>query len=99
MDNISTVIPLIILLVILALVGKIVGCGVSARAFWFDREESFALGCAMCGRGALELVLVSFGLGAGLINETLFTTLVMVTVITVIITPILYTIAENRIKD
>jgi Kef-type K+ transport system membrane component KefB len=99
MENATNVIPLILLLLLLALAGKILGCGVGAKVFKFSNNESFTLGCAMCGRGALELVLVSFGRGAGLIDNTIFTTLVMVTVITVIVTPIIYTLAERRIKD
>ncbi len=97
--NLVNVIPLIIILVVLAVLGKIIGCGVGGKLFNFSNEESFTLGCAMCGRGALELVLVSFGRGAGLITDEIFTTLVMVTVITVIVTPIIYTLAEKRIKD
>lgn len=98
LDELPKVIPLIIILTLLAIVGKIVGCGVGAKIFDFSNRESLTLGCAMCGRGALELVLVSFGLEAGLIDESIFTALVMVTVITVIVTPILYTLAERRIK-
>ncbi|MCK5560829.1 MAG: cation:proton antiporter, partial [Thermoplasmata archaeon] len=98
LDELPKVIPLIIILTILAIVGKILGCGVGAKIFDFSNRESLTLGCAMCGRGALELVLVSFGLEAGLIDESIFTALVMVTVITVIVTPILYTLAERRIK-
>jgi Kef-type K+ transport system membrane component KefB len=98
-NELEMVIPLILVLIILALTGKIIGCGLGARAFLFSREESLTLGCAMCGRGALELVLLSFGREAGLIDQTIFTTLVLVTVITVLITPILYTLAEKRIKD
>lgn len=99
MNNLTEVIPLILILVILALVGKIIGCSIGAKIFDFSNEESLTLGCAMCGRGALELVLVSFGREAGIINDAVFTTLVLVTIITVIITPILYTLAERNIKD
>lgn len=97
-DKIPRVLPLILILTTLAIIGKIIGCGLGAKLFNFSPQESLALGCAMCGRGALELVLVSFGYEVGLINETIFTALVMVTVITVIVTPIMYTYAERRIK-
>ncbi|WP_455391736.1 cation:proton antiporter [[Eubacterium] cellulosolvens] len=99
MDNIVNVIPLIIIILILALLGKIIGCGAGAKLFKFSNEESLALGCAMCGRGALELVLLSFGLGAGIIDNSVFTALVVITVVTVIVTPILYTLTERRIKS
>ena len=99
MDQIVHVIPFIIIILLLAVFGKIIGCSTAAKVFKFSNQESFALGCAMCGRGALELVLISFGRGAGIIDDTVFITLVIVTVITVIITPIMYTLAEKRIED
>jgi len=98
-DDLFQIVPLIIILVVLAILGKIIGCGIGAKLFKFSNTESLALGCAMCGRGALELVLVSFGYDAGLINDTFFTALVLVTVSTVIITPIIYTVAERRIEE
>lgn len=98
-SDIINIIPLLIIILILALIGKILGCGVGAKLFKFSNSESLALGCAMCGRGALELVLLSFGFEAGLITSQIFTALVIVTVITVITTPIIYTLAERRIKD
>jgi Kef-type K+ transport system membrane component KefB len=98
-SEITTAFPLVVLILVLAVLGKVIGCSSAAKLFKFSNEESLALGCAMCGRGALELVLVSFGYGAGIIDETIFITLVLVTIITVLITPILYTIAERRMKD
>jgi Kef-type K+ transport system membrane component KefB len=98
-DQIIYVIPFILIILLLAVLGKIIGCGTSAKVFKFSNQESLALGCAMCGRGALELVLISNGRDAGIIDDTVFITLVIVTVITVIITPILYTLAEKRIKE
>ena len=98
-NEILWVLPFIIIIAVLAILGKIIGCGLSAKLFNFSNEESLALGCAMCGRGALELVLLSFGFNAGIINPMIFTTLVIVTISTVIATPILFTYAERAIKS
>jgi Kef-type K+ transport system membrane component KefB len=98
-ETMINIIPLIIFLVILAIIGKIIGCGMGAKLFKFSNEESWTLGCAMCGRGALELVLVSFAYEAELIDHSIFVAIIIVTVITVMITPIIYTLAERRIKD
>jgi Kef-type K+ transport system membrane component KefB len=98
-NELGNALPLIIIILILAVFGKILGCGTAAKIFKFTNEESFALGCAMCGRGALELVLLSFGRNAGIIDDTIFISMVMVTIITVLLTPIIYTMAEKRIKE
>jgi Kef-type K+ transport system membrane component KefB len=91
--SLGEVLPLIIVLGVLVLVGKIVGCGLGAKLLRFKNRESLTIGCAMCGRGALELVLLSFGLEIEAISEPQFISLVIVTLITIIFTPILYAIA------
>ena len=93
------IIPLILALTILAVLGKVIGCGLGAKIYRFSNRESYSIGCAMCGRGALELVLLSFGRSINLIDDTIFTALVMVTILTVIITPLLFTLMERRIKS
>jgi Kef-type K+ transport system membrane component KefB len=90
------VVPFILALVLFVFLGKIVGCGLGARLCKFKSSESFLIGCAMCGRGALELVLLSFGLEIGVINESQFISLVVVTLVTIVLTPILYTMATKR---
>lgn len=92
----SEVVPLIVILGILVILGKILGCGLGARLCRFGKSESIIIGTAMCGRGALELVLLSFGLEIEAITEPQFISLVIVTLITIILTPILYTLAVKR---
>jgi Kef-type K+ transport system membrane component KefB len=92
----SEVIYLIILLGILVFAGKILGCGLGARICKFNKSESLLIGTIMCGRGALGLVLLSFGLDIGVIDDAQFTSLVIVNLITIIFTPIFYTLLEKR---
>lgn len=101
-SSLREVIPLIAVLVILVFVGKIVGCGLGAKICRFSNNESFTIGVAMCGRGALELVLLSFALEIEAISESQFIALVIVTLVTIVLTPILYTLSvkrnENKVK-
>jgi Kef-type K+ transport system membrane component KefB len=97
-------IPLILILVIFAFLGKVLGCGLGAKICKFKNNESLTIGTAMCGRGALELVLLSFGLEIEVINESQFISLVIVTLVTILLTPILYTISikiseKKRVKS
>jgi Kef-type K+ transport system membrane component KefB len=96
--EILNIIPLVLLLTVLAILGKVIGCGLGARIFRFSKRDSWTIGCAMCGRGALELVLLSFGRSIDLINDTIFTALVLVTILTVIITPLIFSLSERWIK-
>jgi Kef-type K+ transport system membrane component KefB len=79
-----------------AIFGPLFGCGLGAKLSKFNKKESVMIGYAMCGRGALELVLLNFALNINLIDETIFTALVFVTISTVILTPILYKLAGKE---
>ena len=82
----------------MALLGKFLGCGLGARIFGVDWKTSGYIGIAMGGRGALELVLLSLGYDRGIINADLFASVVIVTLITVILTPIILYLYEIRAK-
>ncbi len=88
---------LVFLLTLGALAGKFIGCGLGARLSHLDKKQSGFIGIAMGGRGALELVLLSIGYEKGIINGPLFASVVLVTLLTVIITPILLSLYEKRI--
>lgn len=90
------VVSLILVISILAFLGKIIGCGLGAKICKFNKNESIVIGTVMCGRGALELVLLSFGLEIEAITEPQFISLVIVTLITIVLTPILYTLTIKR---
>ena len=92
-------VPLIAILLVLAVAGKVFGCGLGAKLSGFNKDESVMIGFAMCGRGALELVLVNYAFSIDLIDETIFTALVVITVLTVIITPILYHLVNKEDSD
>ncbi len=93
---IGVVVPLIVVLVILVFAGKILGCGLGAKLCGFTNNESLNIGVAMCGRGALELVLLSFGLEIEAISESQFISVIIVTLFTIVLTPILYTLSVKR---
>ena len=82
----------------MAIVGKFLGCGFGAKIFGVNWRTSGYIGVAMGGRGALELVLLSLGYDRGIISADLFASVVIVTLITVILTPILLHLYENRFK-
>jgi Kef-type K+ transport system membrane component KefB len=74
-------------LVLVAIVGKVAGCGAGARAAKFSNEESFAVGVAMMPRAGVELILVKLGLDYGLIGSDIASAILVMVVITTLITP------------
>lgn len=73
-----------------AFIGKIVGCGVGARIMGLARERSALIGLGMCGRGSLELALVSYGFANGIIGEEIFSAVVIVSLLTIVFTPLIF---------
>ena len=71
-----------------AIVGKVFGAGIMARLFGKNNRDSLIIGVSMNGRGAVELILAVIGLELGLIDERVFSVLVLMAFITTLMTPI-----------
>ena len=69
-------------ILLLACVGKIGGCGLTARLFGMSRADAWAAGFALNARGAMEMVLAATALEVGLIDEPLFVALVVMAFLT-----------------
>lgn len=76
-------------LLIVAILSKIVGCGLGAKICGFSNMDSLAIGVGMISRGEVALIVAQKGEQAGLISSTLFPAVVLVVIVTTLITPIL----------
>ncbi len=75
--------PLITLVIIgIAFSGKLLGSGLGAYLGGFSKSESLATGFGMNARGAMEIILGLIALESGLINETIFVSLVIMALVT-----------------
>ncbi len=92
-----SLVSLIVVLVLVALAAKFVGCALGAKLSGLDRRESGYVGIAMGGRGALEMVLLTIGYEKGIISASLFASVVIVTLLTVILTPVLFSLYERKL--
>jgi Kef-type K+ transport system membrane component KefB len=83
--------PFALLLLFIAIVSKIGGCGLGAKLGGFNKQESFRLGVCMISRGEVGLIIASLGLSAGVFraDQPLFAALFLVILLTTIVTPIL----------
>jgi len=71
-----------------SVVGKVVGSGGVARWSGSSRRDAAIIGFAMNGRGAVELILATIGLEAGIITPEIFSILVFMAFFTTFITPL-----------
>lgn len=91
-------IPLILMLYASAVLGKLLGCGLGAKLFGLSWMDSALIGIGMGGRGSLELAILTFGLSAGLIDQGLFATVIVVSMLTALTTPIFFREFIKRAK-
>jgi Kef-type K+ transport system membrane component KefB len=71
----------------LAIIGKVIGCGIGALAGGFDRAGSLAIGVGMVARGEVALVMIAAGQAAGLVDDQLFSATIVMTLLTTLVTP------------
>ncbi len=89
----------VLVLLLAALVGKFVGSGAGALLGRMNREEAVVVGIAMNGRGAVELVIASIGLKLGIIDDVVFSILVLIAFVTTMLPPLSLGFYLKRIRQ
>jgi Kef-type K+ transport system membrane component KefB len=74
------------LILVVAIVGKLVGATVAARAQGLTTQKSAAIGVLMNTRGLTELIILNVGREFGVLDTPLFTMLVVMAIVTTIMT-------------
>jgi len=75
-------------LLLVAILTKIVGCGLGARICGFSGRESLQVGIGMVSRGEVALIVAQKGYAMGLMNLQLLPPLVLMVILTTIFTPV-----------
>jgi len=82
-----------IVIIIVAIIGKTIGCGIGAKLSGMNYRESLNVGVGMIPRLELALIIVSSAISHGLLTGTvahqILTMTILLTIATTLITPIL----------
>jgi Kef-type K+ transport system membrane component KefB len=90
----------LLLIVLVAIVGKIIGGSLGARIAGEPWRPALAIGSLMNARGLMELIVMKVGLDAGLIGRPLFTMLLVMAIVTTVMTgPLLNVFARHQHED
>jgi Kef-type K+ transport system membrane component KefB len=81
-------IPLTLFILVVAIMGKVVGCGVLAWLAGFGRGEALRVGVGMISRGEVGLIVAGYGLAHGIIGNDIFSAMILMVLVTTMITPI-----------
>ncbi len=82
--------------VLIALVTKVIGCGLMSRICGFRGFDTLKIGIGMMTRGEVALIVSQKGLSAGLISSEYFTAVILLIIISSIVTPILLKLLYSK---
>lgn len=75
--------------VLVALISKIIGCGLMAKICRFNFKDSLKIGVGMMTRGEVALIVSQKGLSVGLLTPVYFTAVILLIIVSSISTPII----------
>ncbi len=84
------------LLLVVAILTKIIGCGLGAKLCGYSSAEATQIGVGMISRGEVALIVANKGAALGILSSVFFGPVVIIVIVTTIITPILLKIVFSR---
>ena len=78
-----------ILFVVVALLTKIIGCGLMTKVFGHTWKDSLKVGVGMMTRGEVALIVSQKGLEVGLMDARYFTAVILLIIVSSVATPII----------
>lgn len=85
--------------VIVAMLSKILGCGLVSKCFKYSWRDCLKIGAGMMTRGEVALIITNKGLGLNIIDSSYFTAVILLIIVSSIVTPIVLKLLFGRTKD
>lgn len=82
--------------VIVALICKIIGCGLMARICGFKGNDALKIGVGMMTRGEVALIVSQKGLSVGMLSPVYFTAVILLIIVSSIATPIILKVLYGK---
>lgn len=82
--------------VAVALITKIIGCGIMARLCGFNSGDSLKIGIGMMTRGEVALIVAQKGLSVGLLDPVYFTAVILLIIVSSISVPLILKLLYSR---
>jgi len=76
------------IVIIVAIVSKLVGCGLPSLLFLKSKSKAMIVGVGMISRGEVGLIVAGIGVSAGVLSSNIYTTVIIMIAVTTLITPI-----------
>ena len=76
------------IVIAVAIVTKLTGCGLPAMLFLRNKSKAMKVGIGMISRGEVGLIVAGIGVTSGALSPNIYTTIIIMVAITTLITPI-----------
>ncbi len=90
------------IIIAIAILTKLIGCGLPSWIFLRDKKNSMRVGIGMVSRGEVGLIVAGVGVTSGVLSSDIYTSIIMMIAVTTIITPIWlkssYNVKNNLLK-
>ncbi len=79
---------LVIVLTLTAILTKLIGCWLPARALGFSSKDALVIGVGMVPRGEVAMIVALIGLNAGFVGQDVYSSVLLMALLTTIATPL-----------
>lgn len=76
------------IIIIVAIVSKLAGCGLPALMFLRNKSKAIKVGIGMISRGEVGLIVAGIGVTAGVLSSNIYTTVIIMVAVSTLVTPI-----------
>lgn len=95
----SSKLMLLMTILVVAILGKVIGCFFPSLFCGFNRQEALRVGVGMISRGEVGLIVAGVGLASGVINQEVFSIMVIMVLVTTMVTPLLLRLVFPKIEE
>lgn len=88
-----------LVLIVLAIVGKVIGSGLGAHFSGFNRDQALQIGIGMVPRAEVAIIIANLGLKLNLITDKQIATAILMVLITTLVTPSLLKWSFQRVEQ
>ncbi len=85
-----------VLLMVVAIVSKMIGCGIPSALILKDRSKGLKIGVGMISRGEVGLIVAGIAISAQVITQNIYSAIVSMVIITTILTPVFMKIIYDK---
>lgn len=87
------------IMIVVAVVSKLLGCGLPALIFLKNKSKAMKVGIGMISRGEVGLIVAGIGVTSGALSSNIYTTVIIMVAVTTIITPVWLKKAYSKDQD